>query len=578
MKTMTSGDFASAIALILLLASNLAAQKADLIFKNGVVYTVDDKMPKAQAVAVAGDKILAVGDDAEIQKLAAEGTKVIDLRGKTIVPGFIDSHYHFMGVGQREYHLNLDGAKSLDEFLQKVKSSSAEKSPGEWIIGRGWIEEDWPTKEFPTRHDLDKVAPQQPVSLRRADGHAAVVNSLALKIAGIDKSTANPQGGEILRDADGEATGMLIDNAMKLVSQHAPSDSTPEMIRKYAKKAEEVALRYGITEVHDMGSTWLIADVWKEMYEREEMKIRLYTYIRGPGEDADKLLSEGPQVGLFSNRFTVRGIKITADGALGSRGAALLDPYGDAETSGLLIFKDEQIYPTIKRALESGIQMAVHAIGDRANRNVLDLIERAINEVPPEKQSQMPPRFRIEHAQIVHWDDLPRFAKLGVIPSMQPSHAIGDLHFAVRRLGLERMTEGYAWRTFIDSSCIIPGGSDAPVEEGNPLIEFYAAAVRKDTTGFSAEGWHPELKMTREEALKSLTIWGAHAAFEEDLKGSISPGKLADLVVLDRDLMTEPEERLFEIKVLMTVVGGEVVFQREEFVSSNNEVKDEIRE
>jgi hypothetical protein len=395
-----------------------------------------------------------------------------------------------------------------------------------------------------------------------------VVNSLALKIAGIDKTTADPQGGKILRDADGEATGMLIDNAMKLVTQHVPSDSTPEMIRKYAKKAEEVALSYGITEVHDMGSTWPIVDVWKEMYKNDALKLRLYTYIRGPGEDADKLLKEGPQIGLFDHRFTVRGIKITADGALGSRGAALLEPYSDAETSGLLIYNDEQIYPTIKRALESGIQMAVHAIGDRANRTVLDLFERAMKEVPPEKQSPMPPRFRIEHAQIVHWDDLPRFAKLGVIPSMQPSHAIGDLHFAVRRLGMERMTEGYAWRTFIDSGCIIPGGSDAPVEEGNPMIEFYAAVVRKDTTGFSAAGWHPELKMTREEALKSLTIWGAQAAFEEEMKGSITPGKLADLVVLDRDLMTAPEERLFDIKVLMTVVGGEVVFQREEFITS----------
>lgn len=563
MKTVILGDVALAFLSVLLVTVNAFAQKADLVFKNGIVYTVDEKMPQAQAVAVAAGKILAVGSDTEIERLVGDDTRVIDLHGKTMVPGFIDSHYHYMGVGQREYYLNLDGTKALEEFLEKLKAESAEKSKAEWIVGRGWIEEDWPTKEFPTRYDLDKVAPENPVTLRRADGHAAVVNSLALQIASIDKSTADPQGGQILRDSKGEATGMLIDKAMNLVLQHVPSDSTPEMIRKYAKKAEQVALSYGITEVHDMGSTWLIADVWKEMYKNDELKIRLYTYIRGPGEDTDRLLNEGPQIGLFDHRFTVRGIKITADGALGSRGAALLEPYSDAETSGLLIFKDEQIYPTIEKALENGIQMAVHAIGDRANRTVLDLFERAMKEVPPEKQSHKPPRFRIEHAQIVHWDDLPRFAKLGVIPSMQPSHAIGDLHFAVRRLGPERMTEGYAWRTFIDSGCIIPGGSDAPVEEGNPLIEFYAAAVRKDTTGFSAEGWHPELKMSREEALKSLTIWGAYAAFEEEIKGSITPGKLADFVVLDRDLMTEPDGRLFDIKVLMTVVGGEVVFQRE---------------
>ncbi|NIR50157.1 amidohydrolase family protein, partial [candidate division KSB1 bacterium] len=286
------------------------------------------------------------------------------------------------------------------------------------------------------------------------------------------------------------------------------------------------------------------------------------------GEDAQRLLEEGPQIGLYENRLSVRGIKISQDGALGSRGAALLEPYSDADTKGLLLYKDEEIYPVIKQALENGVQMAIHAIGDRANRNVLDLYELAFNEVPIENRPVHPPRFRIEHAQIVALNDMPRFCELGVIPSMQPSHAIGDLHFAVRRLGLERMTEGYAWRTFIDHGCYIPGGSDAPVEEGNPMIEFYAACVRKDTTRFSAKGWHPELKMTREEALKSLTIWGAKAAFEEDLMGSIEPGKLADLVVLDRDLMMAPEEELFRINVVMTMIGGEVVYEKAEKFSA----------
>jgi hypothetical protein len=540
------------------------AQHADLVFKNGVIYTVDDQMPKARAVAVKGETILAVGTNEEIEHFIGGGTRVIDLQGKTMVPGFIDSHYHYMGVGKREYQLDLDGTRSLDECLQKLKAEVAQRQKGEWITGRGWIEEDWPTKEFPTRYDLDRVAPDHPVMLRRVDGHALVANSLALKLAGISRETANPQGGEILRDkTTGEATGMLIDNAMDLLIKHIPPDTTLEVMHKYAKKAEEVALAYGLTQVHDMGTDWRTVELWKDMYQKGELKIRLYAYIRGPGEDADRLLSEGPQIGWFGQRLTVRGIKITADGALGSRGAALLEPYRDEETSGLLIYKDEQIFPTIKRALENGIQVAVHAIGDRANRTVLDLFERAMKEVPPERQLHMPPRFRIEHAQVVALEDMPRFAKLGVIPSMQPSHAIGDLHFAVRRLGLDRMTEAYAWRTLLDLGCYIPGGSDAPVEEGNPLIEFYAAVARKDTTGFSNDGWHPELKMTREEALKSLTIWGAKAAFEEEIKGSITPGKFADLAVLDRDLMTEPEDRLFDIKVLMTVVGGEVVFQRE---------------
>ncbi len=546
------------------LGSGCRQKRADLVLKNGVVYTVDDAHPKAEAVAVAGQKILAVGSNADIDSYVGEGTRVIDLAGKTVVPGFIDAHYHFMGVGQREFHLNLDGTRSLPEFLDKVKAEVAGKKKGEWVTGRGWMEEDWPSKRFPTRWDLDKVAPDNPVMLSRADGHAIVVNSLALKIAGITKETPNPQGGAIIRDKrTGEATGMILDKAMALVRRHVPPDTSRAMQRKYAMRADERATAYGLTQVHDMGSGWETVELWKDMYEKGELHIRLYAYIRGPGEAADRLLDEGPQIGLYDNHLTVRGIKISQDGALGSRGAALLEPYSDAETMGLLQYQDEQIYPTIKRALQSNIQMAIHAIGDRANRNVLDLYQRAFNEVPAEQRKPEDPRFRIEHAQVVALDDIPRFAELGVIPSMQPSHAIGDLPFAVRRLGLDRMTEAYVWRTFIDSGSLIPGGSDAPVEEGNPMIEFYAAVARKDTTGFSAEGWHPELRMTREGALKSLTLWASHAAFEEDIKGSITPGKLADLVVLDRDLMTAPEEELFRIRVLMTIIGGDVVYERE---------------
>lgn len=548
---------------VVLTMLSCSQQKADLVLKNGVIYTVDESYPKAEAVAVSGDKIVAVAGNLDIETFIGEHTQVIDLEGKTVVPGFIDSHYHFMGVGRREFHLNLDGARSLQEFLDKVKAEASKKKPGEWVTGRGWIEEDWPSKTFPTRSDLDKVAPENPVILGRADGHAVVVNSRALEIAGITKESPNPQGGEIVRDRTGTANGLILDKAMALVRKHVPSDSDPGRMREYAKKADEIATAYGLTQIHEMGTSWRTIDLWKDMYEKDQMKIRIYAFVRGPGEDADRLLEEGPQIGLYNHKLTVRGIKISQDGALGSRGAALLEPYSDAQTVGLLQYKDEQIYPTIKKALERHVQMAIHAIGDRANRNILDLFEQAFNEVPEEKRASASPRFRIEHAQIVALNDMPRFAELGVIPSMQPSHAIGDLHFAIRRLGLNRMTEGYAWRTYIDQGSIIPGGSDAPVEEGNPLIEFYAACVRKDTTGFSTQGWHPELKMTREEALKSLTIWGAHAAFEEEIKGSISVGKLADLVVLNQDLMTAPEAELFKIKVLTTVIGGEIVYQRE---------------
>jgi len=547
--------------LCLVVLMSACSERADVVLKNGVIYAVDKDFSTQQGVAILGDKIIAVGSNADMEKMIGSNTNVIDLKGKTVVPGFIDSHYHFMGVGKKNFYLNLDGTTSLDDFLARVKDAVAEKKEGEWITGRGWIEEDWPGKKFPSKRDLDKVAPKNPVMLRRADGHAAVVNSLALKIAGISKSTANPVGGEILRNRYGNATGMLIDNAMDLMSKYLPADDDEATMRKFALKAQAVATAYGITQVHDMGSGWHTVDLWKKMYQDGDLKIRIISYIMGPGDDANKLLEHGTELGLFNHRLSVIGIKIVEDGALGSRGAALLEPYSDAATSGLLMYKDSEIFSTILRATQNHVQMAIHAIGDKANRDVLNLYARALNELNI-KPEDVHPRFRMEHSQIVSLEDIPRFRQLNVIPSMQPSHAIGDLHFAIRRLGMERIAEGYAWRKFLDQGNFIPAGSDAPVEEGNPMIEFYAASVRKDTTGFSAEGWHPEYRMTREEALKALTIWGSRAVDEENIKGSIEPGKLADLVVLDRNLMTDPEDRLFDIKVLMTMIGGEIVYQK----------------
>jgi predicted amidohydrolase YtcJ len=537
-------------------------QPADIILTNGVIHTVDSQKPSAQALAITGDRIVFVGSNSDVRPWATEKTRVINLGGKTVVPGFIDSHYHFQGVGRRAYDLNLDGCKSLGEFLARIQNWALGKQMGEWITGRGWMEEDWPEKKFPTRNDLDRIVPELPIYLNRADGHMALVNSKALEIAGITAATPNPPGGEILKDERGKPNGLLVDKAMGLVTKFIPS-SSPEMQENFALKANAVALAYGLTTIHDAGSGWETINLWKRLYGEGKMHVRIYEFVRGPGEDVALLLETGPQIGLFNNHLTVRGIKISIDGALGSRGAALLENYSDEKTTGLFLFTDEEVYPTIKAATEKGLQMAIHAIGDAANRKVLDLYERAFNDVPVEKRKIAEPRFRIEHAQIVDPADIPRFKKLGVIPSMEASHAIGDLHFAVRRLGLNRLSGAYAWRTFIDQGNYLAGGSDAPVEEGNPLIEFYASVARRDTTGFSADGWHPELAMTRDEALKSLTIWGAMAAFEEDLKGSLTPGKLADLVVLDRDLMIAPENELFQIKVLMTMVGGKIIFESE---------------
>jgi len=538
-------------------------QPVDLVLTNGVIHTVEEKNPAAQAIAIAGDRIVFVGSTAAAQNWVSGQTRVIDLRGKTVVPGLTDSHYHFQGVGKRAFDLNLDGCKSLDEFLSRIQNWTTGKQPDDWITGRGWMEEDWLDKKFPTRTELDRIVPELPVYLNRADGHMALVNSKALELAGITESTPNPAGGEILKDPRGKLNGLLVDKAMSLVARHIPSNSA-EMQEKFALQANAAALAYGLTTIHDAGSGWDTINLWKRLYNEGKMQIRIDEFVRGPGDDVETLLQKGPEIGLFENHLTIRGIKISIDGALGSRGAALLENYSDENTRGLFLWQDDQVYPTIKAATEKGLQVAIHAIGDAANRKVLDLYERAFNEVPVEKRKIADPRFRIEHAQIVDPADIPRFKKLGVIPSMEASHAIGDLHFAIRRLGLNRLSGAYAWRTFIDQGNYIAGGSDAPVEEGNPMIEFYASVARRDTTGFSTAGWHPELRMTREEALKSLTIWGAMAAFEEDLKGSLAPGKLADLVVLDRDLMTAPENELFQIKVLLTMVGGKIVHQNEQ--------------
>ncbi len=551
------------VALFFWFSCSTGENGADLILYNGNIYTVDADFSQAEAVVVEDQTIVYVGSSAQALKYADNNTQKIDLQGQTVVPGLTDSHCHFLGIGKREFYLNLDGATSLAEFLDRIKAEVAKKKKGEWIIGRGWIEEDWPGKKFPSHADLDKISSDHPMMLARADGHAVVVNSRAMLLAGIDKNTPDPDGGHIARDSEnGEATGIFIDNAINLISNFAPADTTPEMVRLFALKAQEVAFKYGLTQLHDMGTIWPQLYVLKQMYGKGELKIRLHEYVSAPGPAAEKLLSEGPQISLFGNRLTIRGIKCYQDGALGSRGAALLEPYADEDNDGLILTPEDRLFPVILKAAERGVQVVTHAIGDRGNRLILDLYEKVLQEVPAEKRRIADPRFRVEHAQIVAPEDIPRFNALSVIPSMQPSHAIGDLHFAVRRLGKSRMTRGYAWRTLIDSGSIIPGGSDAPVEEGNPMIEFYAASVRKDTSGFATEDWHRELRLSREEALKMFTSWAAYSVFEENIKGSLEKGKLADFTVLEKDLMQCSEDEIFNIQVEMTIVGGEIVYRR----------------
>ena len=548
------------LTVLILPAGSSNQEAADVIFVNGNVYTANDRQPKAEAIAVKGERIVFVGSSSAARALAGKNTRVVDLGGKTVLPGMTDSHYHLIGVGERELTLNLEGITNLQDFLAQVKSHVAKSKPGQWVTGRGWIETFWTPPVFPTRQDLDKISPNNPVFLTRADGHGAVANSAALKLAGIDKNSPDPFGGQILKDKQtGEPTGMLLDHAQGLVRSRIPGPTTADVEKEILVGAER-SIKLGWCQIQNAGSNTSDIDLLTKLYREGKLKLRIYNAVYGPGPGADKLLADGATLDAFDHRFTVRTIKVVFDGALGSRGAALLAPYSDSDTSGFLTQKESELSPMFARALRAGIQVETHAIGDRANRVILDLYEKALNEVPADQRKIREPRWRVEHAQIVNPVDIPRFAVMGIIPSMQPSHAIGDLHFAPRRLGLERLKGAYAWQSFIKSGVVVAGGSDAPVERGEPMIEFYAAVARKDLKGFSSEGWHPEEAVTREQALKMFTSWPAYAAFQENEKGSIETGKLADLTVLSADIMKVPELEIPKTRCLMTVIGGEIVF------------------
>jgi predicted amidohydrolase YtcJ len=538
-----------------------AAEDVDLIFVNGNIYTVNERQPHVEAIAVKKDRIAFVGSTEDAKKLTSDKTRIVDLRGRTVVPGMTDSHCHIFGIGEREMNLNLEGTNSREDFLAKVKGRVAQTERGKWIIGRGWIETFWKPPQFPSHTDLDKIAPDNPVFLTRADGHASVANSAALKIAKIDKNAPNPFGGEILK-TNGEPNGMLLDNAQNLVEKNIPKPTRGEREQALLTGINrEIGL--GWCEIQNAGSHKEDIDLIRKAFANGKAKIRFINCVYGPGDDAQNFLREGSTINAFDHHFTQRTIKVIFDGALGSRGAALLKPYSDApETSGYLTEKPEQLRPMFEEALRSGLQVETHAIGDRTNRTILDLYEAAFKAIPPNERKIAEPRWRVEHAQILDLADLPRFAKLGVIPSMQPSHAISDLFFAPKRLGMDRLAGAYAWQSLLKSGSVICGGSDAPVERGEPMIEFYAAVARKSAKGFFGEGWHPEQTVSREQALKMFTIWPAYAAFEEDDKGSIEPGKLADFTVLSADIMKLPEPEILNTRAEMTVIGGEILYQR----------------
>jgi predicted amidohydrolase YtcJ len=554
MRTTVFG-FAAALALVSPAAASAAAAPADLVIWGGPIYTAVDAKPQVEAVAVSNGRIAFAGGLAGAKAMVGPQTKVIDLAGAALFPGFTDSHAHLRGIGERELILNLEGSKSAAEVAQRLKTWIAENKPTGTVVGRGWIETGWPEGRFLNRSDIDAVAPDTPVLLTRADGHALVANTAALKAAHIDETTVAPAGGQILKGPDGKLTGMLVDNAMRLLGPDRRPATGADRIEAF-KAAFRVETAYGWTGVHAMSVDWADVALLEDMAKRGEAPLRVYNMVEAA--QAGPLFASGPRSSP-DGRITTRGIKLYMDGALGSRGAKLFQPYSDAPSlTGTFVTEPSVMAPYLAKALAKGLQVSTHAIGDRGNATALDLYEQAFKANPAAGKAA---RWRIEHAQILRPADIPRFHADSVIASMQPSHAIGDFHFALARLGRERLKGAYAWQSLLDSGAVLVGGSDAPVERGAPLIEFYAAVARKDLQGFSDADWHPEEKLTRAEALKLFTASAAYARFAEKDLGTISVGKRADLSGFSVDLMAAPEAAIPKGHAVLTVVDGQVVFQ-----------------
>ena len=545
---------AAALALLAPTLLGAAPATADLVVWGGPVYTAVDSRPRAEAVAVRGGRIAFVGSRAAARRWVGPRTRVVDLHGAALFPGFTDSHAHLRGIGERELTLNLEGARSAAEVRERLAAYAAKLPPGRPVFGRGWIETGWPEGRFLQASDLDRAAPGRVVLLGRADGHALTASTAALAAAGVDGRTPDPFGGRIDKDAQGRPTGMLVDNAMALVAKLRSEPTEADRLAAF-RAAFRVEAAYGWTGVHSMSVSWADVPLLERMAARGEAPLRVYNAV-DVGE-AEPLLRSGPRASA-DGRITTRAIKIYADGALGSRGAALFEPYSDApEMRGLMKLKPEGTAPVLARARRVGIQVCTHAIGDRADHVVLDLYRDAGVRAGPAS-----PRWRIEHAQNLSDADIPRFATLGVIASMQPSHAIGDLHFAGARLGETRLAGAYAWKRLEDARAVVVGGSDAPVERGDPLIEFYAAVARRDLQGRSGPGWHPEQALSRVAALRLFTRDAAYARFAESDLGTLEVGKRADLTAFSVDLMTAPAEAIPRGRAVLTVVDGRVVYAR----------------
>lgn len=541
------------LAAALMLAAAPAAYAQNLLIRGGTIHTGVEAMPTAEVVVVRDGRIAYVGPESGAP--SAEGLEAVDLKGATLFPGFTDGHAHLDGIGWREMTLNLEGAASIVEAMARL-TAWAEAHPEGVIVGRGWIETHWPEKRFLTAADLDAAAPGRMVVLSRADGHARVASSAALAAAGIDATTPTPSGGEILKGADGQPTGLLVDGAMALLEGLAP-EADAAATREAYRAGFGVYARYGWTGVHFMSAPWKDVPLLEAMAEAGEAPLRVYNSI--DMGDARALMAGGPR-DAGDGRIITRAIKFYADGALGSRGAKLFEPYSDRpDTSGLMLASREEVMPLYQQALRTGIQIATHAIGDQGNHDVAAWYEEALRATPRAEWKLADPRWRIEHAQIIRPRDYHYFNDLPIIASMQPSHAIGDLHFAADRLGDARLDGAYAWHTLVDRGVIVVGGSDAPVERGDPLIEFYAAVARRDLNGFQGPDWRPNEAVDRATALKMFTLWPAYASFRENELGTIEVGKRGDFTAFDIDLMSVPAADIPKGRAVLTVVDGQIV-------------------
>jgi len=548
----------------------------EMVIKNANIYTVNEAQPKAEAVAIQDGKITFVGSNEEIEQFIGEQTQVLDLGGKTMTPGLVESHAHFLGVGYNRLNLDLSQTQNFQEIVDMVAKAAAKAKPGEWITGRGWHQSKWnekPAQEFagfPTHHQLSEVSPDNPVFLKHASGHAGFANAKAMEVSGV--RTVDPEniieeveGGEVFRDEVGNPTGMFNETAQGLISKHIPTN-TEETHRKAIALAVEECLQHGITSFHDAGEGPLAISTFKKVMEEGDLKVRLYVMLSSRDSTFLKeWFAKGPEIGLGDNFLTVRSVKLYVDGALGARGAWLLKPYSDhpddPNHTGHEVTPMNYAAWVTEKGLVAGFQICSHAIGDRANREVLDMYETALGNNPGMAKNH---RFRIEHAQHISGEDIPRFGQMGVIPAMQAIHMSSDRPWAVHRLGIQRIEEGaYVWKKLLQTGAKVINGTDAPVEPISPIASFYASVTRKTLKGQPEGGYEPSQRMSRVEALKSYTLDAAYGAFEEEIKGSIEVGKLADFAIYNQDLMTIPEDQLLTTEVDMTIVNGEVVYEKE---------------